>query len=141
MQIRTSEGNWKKLGAKARAVRDAVFIDEQGIDEALEHDKCDPHVQHVVLFIEENPIATGRIDENGKIGRVAVLKTYRKQGHGHRVMEALETKARHFGLKKVFVHAQCTVVSFYRQRGYIPLGEETMEAGIPHQYMEKTFIP
>jgi len=138
-QYRLAQGDWQSLGAAARVVRDAVFIAEQGIDEALEHDERDALTDHVVLFADPIPVATGRIDRDGKIGRVAVLKSYRRRGFGHRVMKALEAQARQLGLAKVYVHAQSTVVPFYLGLGYRPLGKEMMEAGIPHRFMEKTF--
>jgi len=141
MNAQISEGDWEKLGAQARSVRDPVFIEEQGISEALEHDDRDPQAEHIVLFIDQIPIATGRLEPKGKIGRVAVLKDYRRQGFGHIVMEHLEAKALKLGLKKVFVHAQSTVILFYRQLGYTPLGEERIEANILHQYMEKSLNP
>ncbi|MFQ5598737.1 MAG: GNAT family N-acetyltransferase, partial [Nitrospiria bacterium] len=140
MKIQVSESNWGKLGSDARSIRDAVFIEEQGISPDIEHDDRDRYAEHIVLFIEQNPVATGRIDHNGKIGRVAVLKSHRRQGFGRIVMEHLEANALRLGLEKVFVHAQTTVVPFYRQRGYTALGEETMEAEIPHQYMEKRLL-
>jgi predicted GNAT family N-acyltransferase len=40
-------------------------------------------------------------------------------------------------LRKVFLHAQTSATGFYERHGFQALGEEFMDAGIPHRYMER----
>ncbi len=137
MTRRVSQGDWGKLGESARSVRDAVFIGEQGIPEHLEHDEHDEFLHHIVVFVNVSPVATGRLDENGKIGRVAVLHQYRKKGFGKIVMEGLEARAQSVGVNKVFIHAQSEVIPFYVRLGYLASGDAFFEAKISHQRMTK----
>ncbi|MEM8733582.1 MAG: GNAT family N-acetyltransferase, partial [Planctomycetota bacterium] len=94
---------------------------------------------HALATIGAQPVATGRIDvqKEGKIGRVAVLADFRRLGIGSRMMEALENFASEQGLRKVWFHAQQSAIPFYRSLGYEAVGEEFMEADIPHVMMEK----
>lgn len=129
------------MGEAARSVRDAVFIQEQGISEDLEHDIRDAIFDHVVVFVKQHSIATGRIDSEGKIGRVAVLPPFRRKGHGKAVMEALEMVAREKHFSEVFVHAQSEAVPFYLQLGYRLDAGTFFEARILHQRMRKLLMP
>src|SRR5690606_15556101 len=71
-------------------IRFAVFVDEQRVPEELELDDRDPECTHVLAFDDAGTaIATGRIDVDGKIGRVAVIESARRTGAGRAVMDAL----------------------------------------------------
>lgn len=137
MKYQVSQGKWGELGKSAQGIRDVVFIEEQGISAESEHDERDAFLRHVVIFVSEVPVATGRLDEQGKIGRVAVLPAFRKKGFGKLVMTHLEAMAQDGGLKKVIVHAQSPVISFYEDLGYAVSGEAFFEANISHQRMSK----
>ncbi|WP_258223084.1 GNAT family N-acyltransferase, partial [Stenotrophomonas sp. HMWF023] len=59
-------------------VRQRVFVQEQGIDAALERDALDPVCAHVLaLDAHGQPVGTGRLAPDGRIGRMAVLAAYR----------------------------------------------------------------
>ena len=122
-----------------RSVRDQVFLVEQEIDPALELDDRDANCLHAVVFADEFPVGTGRIDleKKGKVGRVAVLKECRGQGVGRLLMETLENAALQHGLPKLWFHAQRSAVAFYLALDYNQIGDEFMEADIPHVVMEK----
>lgn len=132
-------GSYQELEADLRAVRDAVFIVEQQIDRELEFDDRDLFCQHVVVFEANAPVATGRIDvsKGGKVGRVAVLPDARRRGFGAQVMHALEDVASSHQLAKLWFHAQISAVAFYESLGYQIVGDEFLEANIPHVMMEK----
>jgi len=55
------------------AIRYEVFVDEQNVPEELEIDGLDGEAKHVLAFVDGLPIGTGRILDDGHIGRVAVL--------------------------------------------------------------------
>jgi len=122
-----------------RSIREAVFIQEQAVPPHLELDDRDHSCLHVLALKDDEPVGTGRIDieKNGKIGRVAVLKEYRGQNIGSQLMAALEELARQNGLSSVWFNAQVPAIPFYQKLGYTVVGEEFMEAGIPHKMMRK----
>lgn len=118
-------------------IRSKVFIEEQGVPEALEVDDQDPVSHHLLLFDAGQPVATGRLTPNGHIGRLAVLKPYRQRGHGATLLSQLEALAKTQGLSKVKLAAQLTALPFYQKRGYLPYGGIFMDAGIEHRMMKK----
>ena len=134
-------GTDAELGEQARAVRRTVFVEEQGVPEALEMDDKDGDATHVVVTDGETPVATARtrfVDADVvKIERVAVLEFYRGEGLGKEVMAAAEEAAVEAGATEAVLHAQRRVEAFYASIGYEAVGEEFEEAGIPHVEMVK----
>ena len=70
----------KELFDDARAIREEVFVKEQGFVEEI--DETDGKAVHVVCYDQEYPIAVGRYFEDDQegiyhIGRVAIRKKYR----------------------------------------------------------------
>ena len=133
-------GDWATLGAEARAIRDAVFIQEQGIPAALEHDTADADALHVVAVNRlGRALGTGRLltldDGVAKIGRMAVLSSVRGAGVGRPLLEALVAASRSRGDTEVMLHAQASAVGFYLRSGFAPRGPAFEEAGIAHQEM------
>ncbi|MDL2232458.1 GNAT family N-acetyltransferase [Ruminococcaceae bacterium OttesenSCG-928-L11] len=128
----------------AYGVRTAVFVNEQGFSSELEIDDIDRSAYHIVMFEGGKPIATGRVfvDSQDKstyiIGRVAVLKKYRSQGVGFKLMGKLEECAKSLGGTQVVLGAQMHAVPFYEKNGYTAFGEEYMEEHCPHIHMRKT---
>lgn len=122
-----------------RAVRTEVFLVEQAIPPELEYDQHDLTSIHVVVYDHQKPVGTGRLDvhQSGRIGRVAVLKSFRRQGIGRQIMTTLEQQAVEIGLNQIWFHSQITAVPFYRALGYESEGEIFMEANIPHVAMRK----
>lgn len=121
------------------AIRRTVFIEEQGVDEALEIDGEDPNCVHFLGELNEQPVATLRIKTIGpavKIQRVAVLKDYREGcGFGRGIMEAALDWARDNGYEKAVLGAQVEVIGFYEKLGFEPFDDQYEEAGIIHQNM------
>ena len=114
------------------AIRYEVFIDEQNVPEELEIDGLDGEAKHVLTFVDEVPIGTGRILSDGHIGRVAVLKKYRGQGSGKLIMKELIKWAQDINLEKVWLSSQLHAHSFYLDLGFVCVGEIYKEAGIDH---------
>jgi predicted GNAT family N-acyltransferase len=131
--------------ADAHAVRRAVFVEEQGIDESLEIDGRDDEAVHVVVYERRDddgwPVATGRLrPPNGGVAkpeRIAVRRAHRDEGLGRRVMTAIEREAREQGCRLSRLHAQTDVEEFYHGLGYETTSEPFQEAGIQHVEMEK----
>jgi len=121
-----------------KTVREQVFIQEQHVPVALEWDGLDDAAIHVVAEDKHaQVIGTARLLEDGHIGRMAVLPKWRHQGVGSALLKELLLIAQQRQLSKVFLHAQTTAIGFYECHGFSVRGEEFMDAGIPHRYMER----
>lgn len=132
------EASWSADEDAIRAVRTAVFIEEQGIPAALEWDTADPVSLHVIAFDAGNrPIGTGRLLPDGHIGRMAVVKQARGRGVGSALMRALLAAARRKGFHEVRLSAQVAVKVFYERHGFRAEGEIYDEVGIPHVHMRR----
>ncbi len=129
--------SWHDGEPLLRAIREAVFIREQNVPEALEWDGLDDGCRHALaLSLGGEAIGCGRILPNGHIGRIAVLPQWRNQKVGTAIMEALLGEARSRGYKQVDVDAQTSAIPFYRNFGFVEYGEEFMDAGMPHKKMK-----
>jgi predicted GNAT family N-acyltransferase len=121
-----------------RSLRDAVFVQEQGVARELEWDGEDARCIHVLARNDSGiPIGTGRMRSDGKIGRLAVLANWRRHGIGGELLELLVSKAYECKLRSVYLHAQSHAVSFYEKYGFRKEGAEFIEAGISHVKMVK----
>lgn len=121
-----------------KTVREQVFIREQHVPQELEWDEHDAKATHVVAYdASDQVIGTARLLADGHIGRMAVLESWRRNGVGSAMLEKLLLVAQQQNLSKVFLHAQTSAIGFYERHGFRILGEEFMDAGIPHHYMEK----
>lgn len=130
---------WIASEKALRAIRNKVFIEEQGVPADLEWDGLDEHAYHVMAFAADGtPIGTGRLLQDAQIGRLAVLKEWRGKGVGGALLDILLVIANKMGYDEVRLHAQTRVLDFYLRRGFTAQGEEFMEAGIPHKLMVRT---
>lgn len=130
---------WNATQQVLRAIRTRVFIEEQGVPKELEWDGLDEHSYHVAAYAaDDTPIGTGRLLQDGHIGRVAVLKEWRGKGVGRALLDMLLVIANKMGYEEVKLHAQTRVIDFYLRRGFEAQGKEFMEAGIPHILMTRT---
>lgn len=136
--IRIVHARWPEDAPALRTVRHAVFVVEQHVDERLEWDGRDVHADHLLaLDAEGRPIGTGRLEADGKIGRMAVLAAWRHMGVGSRLLGGLLERARHRGLGQVYLHAQEHALAFYHRHGFLSEGPRFIEADIPHFAMSR----
>ena len=120
------------------AVRNAVFVDEQGVPPELECDGRDADAMHFLAMDKaDNPLGTARLLADGQIGRIAVLPAFRRRGIGRRLLALALDSARRRGDRHVWLHAQIDARELYLQAGFHIVGERFMEAGIPHIAMER----
>lgn len=118
-----------------QAIRRAVFVEGQGVAEAIDFDGQDDQCSHLLLFDEGVPVGTTRIrktEKGMKLERIAVLSTYRKRGYGELLVKA--------GLSKVsgtiYINAQVASLGFYEHLGFTQEdGTVFLEADIPHTVM------
>ena len=133
-QIRIA--NWSDDCQALRAVREAVFIREQRVPVELEWDGYDAHCVHMLAVdAAGNAIGTARLLADGKIGRMAVLREWRGRGVGSGLLLQLLKEARKQRLQELALHAQVYANEFYRKFGFEIMGDEFVEAGIPHVKM------
>ena len=119
-----------------RAVREPVFVIEQKCPLDEEWDDLDPGSRHVLALDKDGqPIGTGRLTAEHKIGRMAVLQRARGTGVGAAIMERLMTIAHELGYPSVSMHAQTHAIPFYARFGFHSEGPEFDEAGLPHRVM------
>ena len=122
-------------------VRREVFVVEQEVPIELELDGADFECRHLLAFDSEGrPIGTARMQVDGHIGRIAVVKSWRRRSVGSRLVEALVESAREAGLTSVDLGSQVHALGFYRKLGFEPQGDVFMEAGIPHQAMLRRLV-
>lgn len=138
--VEVKVGSWAELGAQARTIRQAVFIDEQKIPAEMEWDAADQDCLHAVAFNRLGvPLATGRLLEHvpgtAKIGRMAVVRAMRGGRIGREVLDALMRAGRSRGYGEAVLHAQLSAASFYARAGFVQRGAVFDEAGIGHVEM------
>ncbi|UCF17913.1 MAG: GNAT family N-acetyltransferase [Phycisphaerales bacterium] len=137
--ITVSIVNWSKRQAEIASVRRAVFIEEQNVPESLELDGKDPDCRHVLACDKSGAaVGTARIDANGRIGRMAVLREYRRLGVVREMLRAIMDYGRANGITDFHVSPQVSAVGFYEKMGFVPCGEEFEEASIMHIGMRLT---
>lgn len=137
MKFEVRDALWAQDQAQLKAVRQAVFVEEQAVPADLEWDGKDAGSQHVVAFADGRCVGTGRLETDGKIGRMAVLADARGCGVGAAILECLVQRAAACGMDKVYLHAQCHALDFYSRHHFAASGPVFDEAGIPHRLMNR----
>ena len=131
-ELKIRSGSWDELQNDAKLIREQVFIQEQNIAAADEWDTQDAISRHFVVFDQAQPVATARLLQNNSIGRVAVLKAYRRQGIGKLLMLEIIQQAKHEQRKFLKLSSQVHAMQFYAGLGFTVQGEQYLDCGIPH---------
>lgn len=127
--------SWERARQLASPIRFQVFVREQRVPAEIELDDMDAPSLHAIAFENEKAIGTGRLLPDGHIGRMAILKEWRRRGIGAAILKALIDAAERRGDREIALSAQLHAVEFYRTHGFEPVGDVYVEAGIPHQAM------
>jgi predicted GNAT family N-acyltransferase len=135
--VRVIRADWGADGEAIRAVRLAVFVEEQKVPLDLEMDGRDPECAHVLALDAQGAVGTGRLLPDGHIGRMAVLADWRGRGLGSKLLDELVQIARERGMRRVELHAQVHAIPFYQRAGFAVVSGEFMDAGIPHRTMAR----
>ena len=114
--LRTAD--WARDQHVLQSIREAVFVHEQNVPVELEWDGLDPDCAHVIAYVDnDEAVATGRLLPDGHIGRIAVLKAWRRHGIGSRVLQSLIERIDYDGgTGKLTIH--------WRLTGFGQLAEE-----------------
>lgn len=131
------------LPREAAQIRQEVFVEEQGFE--VEFDAIDPLARHIVLFEDETPVGTCRVYwsvEKGShvLGRVAVRKAFRGRSFGRYLLQEAEILVRSLQGRTLCLAAQVRAKAFYEKQGYIAAGQEFLDEGCPHVWMNKALF-
>ncbi len=130
------DADWTRDGDALANIRRRVFIDEQGVPEALEWDGRDETARHVIAeSASGQAIGCGRLLDDGHIGRMAVLPEWRGRGVGRGLLQRLLARATADGLPDCWLDAQIQATGFYQRFGFVADGDEFLDAGIVHRRM------
>lgn len=126
--------------AEVFAVRNQVFVCEQGFSAEIEVDAHDDMAVYALAYLEDGaPVATGRLyidADRFYIGRVCALSRVRGQGFGDFIMRMLLARAMDLGAPAVHITAQLPVIDFYERYGFEFEDDELhYEEGVPHRRM------
>jgi predicted GNAT family N-acyltransferase len=134
--------DWDLDGAALRSIRQAVFVEEQGVPEALEWDEWDGQAIHLLAIAGTDgdgppgtPVGTARLLPTGQIGRMAVLPHWRGRGIGTALLRELLALSAQGGRPPPFLNAQVGALPFYLREGFRPVGAVFEEARIAHRRM------
>lgn len=124
-------------------LRSEVFVVEQDCV-YQDIDRKDQKALHVIGIKEDKIIAYTRLFNSGQyfdtpsIGRVVVKNTERKYGYGHDLIKAsIQAIVDNYSENKITISAQTYLQKFYESHGFVKVGEEYLEDGIPHIKMIK----
>jgi ElaA protein len=119
-------------------LRSAVFVVEQDCV-YQDVDGKDQKALHIIGRHEGKVVAYTRVFGPGdyfkesSIGRVVVDIDFRKYGYGKKIMEAsIKAVQKIFQQSKIKISAQLYLKKFYNDLGFVQVGKDYLEDGIPH---------
>ncbi len=130
--------NWSTEAKTLTELRHIVFVEEQNVPIELELDEYDGNetTQHFIGELDGTPIATGRLIHTGQLGRICILKKYRRQGYGIALIKYIVRWAlSQPGLPNLSLNAQTAALPLYEQCHFTSDGETFLDANLPHQRM------
>jgi ElaA protein len=127
--------------AAALALREEVFVREQGVPVEEEVDGRDDEALHLLAFEDGSLIGTLRLLFDGstvKVGRVAVARRSRRRGVAAAMLEEALAESSRRGCTRARLASQVDAVAVYEGAGFAVESGVFEEAGIPHVWMGRT---
>jgi predicted GNAT family N-acyltransferase len=124
----------------ALALREEVFVAEQGVSMDEERDGLDGRALHLVVVDDGSVVGTCRLlfeATTVKLGRMAVARTRRGLGLARALLTEAEAQARDRGARRIVLAAQLSAQALYDRAGYDAYGDVFLDAGIEHVMMAK----
>ena len=123
------------LSADARAIREEVFMREQGYVD--EFDAIDARAFHLVLYVDGAAAGCCRFfagDEPGEwvLGRVAVRAPLRRRGYAEMIVREAVARMKELGAASIRLGAQEYATGLYEKCGFVPCGPIYLDEGNPH---------
>ncbi len=133
-------GDREQLAA-ALALREEVFVREQGVPRSEELDGHDEEALHL-LACDSSGAVVGTLrllftDEYCKLGRVAVARSFRGRGIASSMLALALAEARSRGARRARLAAQLGALGLYQRAGFAVESGPFMQAGIEHVWMER----
>lgn len=115
--------SWEQAEPQAAPIRFAIFMAEKQAV-GFELDDLDKDCRHAVAYDDAGKaIGTARLMPDGQIGRMAVVKEWRRRGVGSAMLEALVGEAKKQGMPEVRLSAPVQALEFYREHGFVADGK------------------
>lgn len=136
---------WQSPAYRAELeLRQAILRRPLGLDlyrEDLAAEKADTHIgafhgEDLVGVLMVKAPCGGQV----QLRQAAVLEAYRGRGIGAGLFEFAEALCGARGYRKLWLNARQTAEGFYLRLGYLRVGAEFLELGIPHIRMEKSLV-
>ena len=134
-EIELRLADWEQDHDQLIGIRSQVFVAEQQVPIEEEIDGLDADCIHVAAILDNQWVGTARMLPTYYIGRMCVLKAYRKQGIGGRMLNYLIDHARQHRVTRLQLNAQVTALSFYQKYGFVADSDIFLDAGIEHKHM------
>ncbi len=129
---------WQNSSNEILAVRHKVFMIEQHFTDSV---LCDIHDTNCVHLVVRNPdglvIASGRMNAEGRISRIAVLLPYRGVGIGSKLLAELIEIGHSNKLQNISLNAELDNRDFYDSQNFSASGPVYMKQGVPHQMLTR----
>lgn len=128
--------------ARALAIRERVFCEEQGVARELELDGLDSACEHLLALPADATEAVGtlRLHTAGaiaRIGRLAVERDWRRRGIATKLLARALQRAREQGCERARLAAQVDAQRLYESTGFAVESAPFEEAGITHVWMAR----
>lgn len=137
-KIKFIQTRWSTNKLALQTIRKQVFINEQKVPEALEWDDYDEICVHFLAVTStKRPIACARLMPNGKLGRFAIIASWRHKNIGRILLNFVMEYAKRKYIKTMFLDAQTQTIGFYEKCGFEAYGNQFIDAGIPHRRMKQ----
>ena len=131
---------WQEAEPIAAPIRFAVFIELKQAN-GIELDDLDKDCVHAVAYDDNRkPVGTARLLPSGEVGRMAVMKEWRRRGVGEAMLDALTEEARKRGYRSLAICAPLQAAEFYRGQGFVAEGKVQQIEGSLHQAMRKPLL-
>ncbi|MDJ0784938.1 MAG: MSMEG_0568 family radical SAM protein [Desulfosarcinaceae bacterium] len=129
--------------AAAFAIRQMVFVEEQGIFKGTDRDERDPFSIHIVARQGEEIVGTVRVFRNpqGSNGhwvgsRLAVHPEHRAFRVASTLVKEAMKRVKKSGCNVFTAHIQEQNIRFFKKLGWTPIGKPDTYHGYPHQQMQ-----
>ena len=131
---------WEEAEPIAAPIRFAVFIELKQAN-GIELDDLDKDCVHAVAYDDNRkPVGTARLLPSGEVGRMAVVKEWRRRGVGEAMLDALTEEARKRGYKSLAIFAPLQAAEFYRSQGFVAEGKVQQVEGSLQRAMRKPLL-
>jgi predicted GNAT family N-acyltransferase len=140
-KIELIEGKWSDLKPQLVQIRTEVFIHEQHVPVYIEWDEFDEDAIHLLALDEKNqPVGCARILKHGRVGRMAVIKSWRGTGLGKLILDKAIEICRRLNMPKINISSQTHAIKFYEKAGFVITSEAYIDANIWHVDMVLTLF-